>query len=241
MRTVTIKNVFAPSQPLQLPVISVEDRIAGCNDEMHILSVKEKPCLAIMCDTEDEAIEFLHHNEDKIPMIQGIWIGSEEEILPDCELSEISNDDVLELANDGEAFPELEGNDLFDQNWTHEHDADKDHSPVIMAALHQNLNLWSDQVQHDATEDSASEYPTAEIDGTTYTFLDDGNYEAWELEKAQDQLTDSIDNVECSTLKSLIMRNIDELVKDYANMPEFDAPYTTSFSYRGVSYQVLES
>lgn len=242
MRTVTIKNILNAVNPITVPVVSVENEITGCNDELHLVSIRGNAVIAFTADSEEEVLSWIQEYGARLPMADCFtFINSEDEdlLLKDGSVSEITMSEILEMTN--QETPEGYDNELF-YDWNVVIDHDKDPSPVLLAAMFNGANVWTDVVQHDACDERNHETDAAcaKLDGTTYTFLADGDeYESWEDGKARDQLVDKIDDVEDDLLKTLMNRNIDDLVSDYKNMPEFDTPYTATWSYRGIGYNVL--
>lgn len=239
MKTITISSSKSPANTLVLPVVSVEDQISGNNDELHLIEVNSKPFAAIMCDDDQEAIEWLQSNAFTLPNCPDLHTGDGdhwEGAFTNVELTQLEQDDILALENKELPLWDTEHT----SSWTHELPASDEPSAVVILALHQNVALWCDQLQHDACNEDNEEYPTATLDGTTTMVLDSGNYDAYEDDQARDQVVDMIDDCENDTLKTLLNRNLTDLIADFKAMPEFDPKYATNFSFREESYQLID-
>ncbi|ATI19166.1 hypothetical protein KF4_084 [Vibrio phage vB_VpaS_KF4] len=234
MRTITIKY---PNLEYTLPTISAQaGGFEGSDASLFLALVGGKPSFAVLADIEGEAHDMVLNFPTRIP-VEGIerrFNDPQPAELHGVEFKELTNADIIALAN--LSIPEWDAH--YSDSWEHTFTV-LEVDPVIVAAMHANEGVWTEEVQTDWGEITAS-YTTVDGDGTEYMVLTPAEYSQYEDDQARDQLVDRIDEMEDGVLKSLIRRNESALIADFKNMPEFDPKYSTSIGVASHDFYVIE-
>ena len=238
MRTVKLSMPNITANPFTLPVVSVAGDIIGSNIEMHVLVVNSKPLIAVMADDEDEVFEWLFTNACLLPgHIENaiVWSDEEdhEEGIINGDLVEVVNKEIVRLENQDSVTG---FDDRLVADWNHTI-CDKGPCLEIVAAVHLEVGMWSDDVQEDSKQAVVNEI---DIDGDRIRLLNVDEFNESHGTRAAEEVQEMIAEVENDKLKALLERNLSDLAEDYEKMPEFETTDFDTLEYLGTQYYIIE-